>query len=386
MDFKGVRVLVLDGYGRQVAMVLKELHALGCVTTTLNCSKLDIGYVSRFPAKKLLEPQTRHDMAELKKVLDREILSDNYDVVIPMLEPATDVLWENKELYQPHVRYACADYEGFMKAYDKQLTMTLCMKNGINCPITKTDDETLDEFLSKVSFPLALKPRKGSGSRGFFKADTKEQLLELIGSGKVKVEEYVIQEFIENAETHRVSYTFIDNDGCVKTSMLAKSSRPYPLVVGTNSLFQSCNMPEVTAQAEKLLQLMDWHGYASVCFIESDDDHIPKVMEINGRISASIKISLHCGAHIIRQMMERAYDMPVTSYMIEYPDDKRLRHWQSDAMWFFKSPDRFKAKPFWFSPLRTTDVVFSLSDPLPWFAYTLSCVTRYKSEMKKRNR
>ncbi len=386
MDFKGVRVLVLDGYGRQVAVVLKELHELGCVVTTLNCSKSDVGYASRYPARKLLEPQTRHDMAELKKVLDREILSDNYDVVMPMLEPATDVLWENKELYSPHVRYACADYEGFMKAYDKQLTMTLCMKNGINCPVTKTDDESMDDFLAKVKFPLALKPRKGSGSRGFYKVDTKERLEELIESGEVKVEEYVIQEFISNAEVHRVSYTFIDDDNNVKTSMLAKSTRPYPLVVGTNSLFQSCNMPEITAQAEKLLKLMNWHGYASVCFIESEDDGIPKVMEINGRISASLKISRYCGARIIRQIMERAYGAPVTSYMKAYPEDKRLRHWQATAMWFVKSPDRFRAKPFCFTPFRTTDVVFSLSDPLPWFAYTFSCFSRYKDEMKKRNR
>ena len=386
MDFKGVRVLVLDGYGRQVAIILKELHKLGCITTTLNCSKLDVGYTSRYPKKKILEPSVRYDLNELKRVLDREIPSGNYDVVFPMNEGATDVLWANKELYQKYVKYACAGEEGFVNAYDKQLTMTLCQKNDINCPVTKMDDETLEEFLSKVSFPLALKPRKGSGSRGFHKVDTKEQLYGLIESGEVKVEEYVIQEFIKEGETHRVSYTFIDNEGNVKTSLMAKSTRPYPLVVGTNSLFQSCQMPEITAQAEKLLKLMNWKGYASVCFIESDEDHIPKVMEINGRISASIKMSVLCGAHVVRQLMEMAYDMPVTEYSRDYREDMRLRHFQADMMWFIKSPTRFKCKPCWFSPIRTSDVVFSWSDPIPWFAYTISCFARYKGEMEKRKR
>lgn len=386
MDFKGVRVLVLDGYGRQVAIILKELHKLGCITTTLNCSKLDVGYTSRYPKKKILEPSVRYDLNELKRVLDREIPTGNYDVVFPMNEGATDVLWANKELYQKYVKYACAGEEGFVNAYDKQLTMTLCQKNGINCPITKMDDETIEEFLSKVSFPLALKPRKGSGSRGFHKVDTKEQLYGLIESGEVKVEEYVIQEFIKEGETHRVSYTFIDDEGNVKTSLMAKSTRPYPLVVGTNSLFQSCQMPEITAQAEKLLKLMNWKGYASVCFIESDEDHIPKVMEINGRISASIKMSVLCGAHVVRQLMEMAYDMPVTEYSRDYREDMRLRHFQADMMWFIKSPTRFKCKPCWFSPIRTSDVVFSWSDPIPWFAYTISCFARYKGEMEKRKR
>ncbi len=386
MNFKGVRVLVLDGYGRQVAIILKELHKLGCITTTLNTTKQDVGYTSRYPARKLLEPETRYDMKALKAVLDREILSENYDVVMPMLEPATDVLWENKDVYRKYVKYACADEEGFMKAYDKQLTMTLCMKNGINCPITKMDDETMDEFLSKVSFPLALKPRKGSGSRGFHKANTREELDALISSGEVKVEEYVIQEFIDEGETHRVSYTFLDDNCDVKTSIMAKSTRPYPLVVGTNSLFQSCVMPEIAYQSEKLLKLMNWHGYASVCYIESDKDHVPKVMEINGRISASFKMSVLCGAHVVRQMLERAYGVEVTSYSTDYRDDMRLRHFQSDLMWFIKSPNRFKCKPRWWSPIRTSDVVFSWSDPIPWFSYTLGCLAKYKDEMNRRKR
>ena len=112
MDFKGVRVLVLDGYGRQCAVVLRELHRLGCEITTLNVSKLDIGYTSRYAKKKLLEPQTKNNMEELKKVLDREIFSGNYDVVFPMLEPATEVLLENSDSYAPYVKLACAGKEG----------------------------------------------------------------------------------------------------------------------------------------------------------------------------------------------------------------------------------------------------------------------------------
>ena len=384
MDFKGTRVLVLDGYGRQCAIVLKELNALGCEITTLNTSKWDVGYASKYPAHKLIEPETRYDMEALKKVLDREITSGKYDVVFPMLEPATEVLWQNKDVYRKYVKYAAADEEGFYKAFDKQLTMELCMKNGINCPVTKMDDETMDEFLSKVDFPLILKPRMGSGSRGIHKVNSKKELDELIDSGEVKVNEYVIQEFVKSGEAHRVSYTFIDDDGVTKTSMLAKSTRPYPLGIGTNSLFESCKMPGIALQAEKLLKLMNWHGYASVCFIESEEDHIPKVMEINGRISASLKISYCCGAHIVRQILERAYGYEVTSYMGDYPENIRVRHAQASTLWFLKSPERFRDGIFRFR--KTRDFVFSWSDPWPWFAYSIGCTKKYKTEMEKRKR
>ena len=383
MNFNGINVLVLDGYGRQCAIVLKELADLGCNITTLCTSKYDVGYTSKYVKSKILEPQTRYDMCELKKVLDREILTGNYDVVYPMLEPATQVLFDNKNTYLNYVKYACADEEGFINANDKQLTMELCMKNGIPCPITKLDDETMEDFLNKVSFPLILKPRVGSGSRGIHKVESKEELNELINNGTVKVEEYVIQQFMKKGEVHRVSYTFIDNDGNTKTSMLAKSSRPYPLGIGTNSLFESCNMPEVAEQAEKLLKLMNWHGYASVCFIESEEDHIPRVMEINGRVSASIKMSVCCGAHVVRQTLERAYGEPVTPYLVKYADGIRVRHAQASTMWFLKSPERFRDG---LKPHKTYDFVFSWSDPIPWCSYSIGCLKKYNGEMERRKR
>ncbi len=386
MDFKGLRVLVLDGYGRQVAVVLRELHKLGCEITTVNQSKLDIGYTSRYPQTKLYEPQIKGNMAELKKVLDREIPSGKYDVVFPMLEPATELLLENSDEYGKYVKLACAGKEGFYKAYDKQLTMTICMENGINCPLTKTDNETLDEFLNKVSFPLALKPRKGSGSRGFYRADSKEALISLIDSGKVVVEEYVIQEFIDEAEVHRVSYTFIDRDGEVKSSMISKSTRPYPLVIGTNSLFESVDMPEIAAQAEKLLTLMGWRGYASVCFIESEKDGIPKVMEINGRISASLKTGIEAGLPLVRQILEFAMGEPVTSAPEKLEYGLRVAHSQSSVLWFIKSHDRFRKEPTSNGNRKKRDVVFSWGDPLPYIGYSIQCLQKYKSEMKKRER
>ena len=386
MDFKGVRVLVLDGYGRQCAVVLRELHRLGCDITTLNVSKLDIGYTSRYAKKKLLEPQTKNNMEELKKVLDREIFSGNYDVVFPMLEPATEVLLENSDSYAPYVKLACAGKEGFYGAYDKQLTMKLCTENGINCPKTKMDDETLDEYLATVSFPLALKPRKGSGSRGFYRADTKEKLLELIDSGKVVVDEYVIQEFIDEAEVHRVSYTFMDQNGVAKSSMISKSTRPYPLVVGTNSLFESVDMPEIAAQAEKLLKLMGWRGYASVCFIESEKDGIPKVMEINGRISASLKVGVEAGLPLVRQILELAFDQEVTKAPEKLEYGLRVSHSQSGVLWFLKSKERFRKEPTSNGNHKRRDVVFSWRDPIPYIGYSIQCLQKYKSEMKKRER
>jgi hypothetical protein len=65
MNFKGLRVLVLDGYGRQIPSIICQLRELKCHITTISCSKLDPGYASKYPDKKLIYP--RFNDAVLKK-------------------------------------------------------------------------------------------------------------------------------------------------------------------------------------------------------------------------------------------------------------------------------------------------------------------------------
>lgn len=386
MDFQGVKVLLLDGFCRQNAILLKEMHKLGCVITTLNDSKLDVGYASKYPKRKLLDAYFKNDLQYYEELIVSLAQSGEYDVIFPVVEESTEIIARRAEELRSYVKIIAPPLEAFQKAHDKQLTMKICMENGINCPKTKMDDETLEEYLQTVEFPLALKPRQGRGSVGFKKVHNKEELDKLIQDGIVVVEEYVIQEFIDEAETHRVSYTFIDDNDEVKSSLISKSTRPYPLGIGTNSLFESVDMPDIAEQAERLLLLMGWRGYASVCFIESEKDGIPKVMEINGRISASFKVSCLAGLHIVQQLLERAFGEEVTPAPEQLNFGRRVSHSQSGVMWFLKSPERFRKEPSSIGRKGKKDIVFSWGDPWPYVTYTLQCLKKYKKEMKKRQR
>ncbi len=386
MNFKGTKVLLLDGFCRQNAILLKELHKLGCLVTTLCSSKLDVSYSSRYPKKRILDGNFKSDLAYYEALILKLASSGEYDVIFPVVEESTEICAKNRNELEKHLKVIAPPIEAFEKARDKQLTMKLCMENGIFCPKTKMDNETLDEYLSTVQYPLALKPREGRGSVGFKKVNNREELDRLIDDGTVKVEEYVIQEFVDEAEIHRVSYTVIGNDGETKSSLIAKSTRPYPLVVGTNSLFESVHMPEIAKQSEDLLKLMGWKGYASVCFIESDKDHIPKVMEINGRISASFKISVLAGLPIVKQLLEIAYGEDVTPMPEQLRYGVRVSHSQSGLMWKIKAKDRFRKEPSTTGKRGKKDIVFSWGDPLPYITYSLQCLGKYKKEMKKRER
>lgn len=386
MNFKGLRVLVLDGYGRQIPGILKQLHDLECCITTISCSKLDPGYASKYPTVRLLSSGFKENLDEMEKVIDRELCSGKYDVVIPVLEPSTNFITKNSEKYSKNVKIAAAPYKAFIKAYDKEETLKVCQQVGVPCPLTRMEDESVDDYLIKAKYPLALKPRKGTGSMGFRRVNTKDELLDLIKNGTVNPDEYVIQEYIPQNDIQYVTYMFIGADGETKSAMTAAKLRWFPIDGGSMCLGEAVDRPDLIKYSEKLLKGIGWRGFCQVGYINDPRDNVPKILEINGRIPASVKICYLCGCNIMKQMIEDSYNEPVTKYKTDIHGGIRLRYAQTDFLWFLKSRNRFSSKPSWFDRMNTKDYIFGWDDPWPYFAYSLKGVLRYKKDMEKRKR
>ena len=113
-------------------------------------------------------------------------------------------------------------------------------------------------------------------------------------------------------------------------------------------------------------------------------DGVAKVMEINGRIPAGIKICNCLGIPSMKLLLDGVYGEAVDKYNGPLPEGIGLRHLQADFMWLLKSPNRFKAKPSWFNFRRSYDYVFSWKDPWPFFTYSIEHILSYKADMKKR--
>lgn len=386
MDYKGKRVLLLDGFGRQVAIILTELHEMGCVITTVNDSKLDIGYASRYPKHRILEPGIRDDEDLYRRVIEREMASGMYDIFLPMVEKSTNILTEMLETGKvpDDVKVVVAPRQAFLKAYDKEETMRFCQEIGVPCPRTKMDNESLDQYLSKVMFPLACKPRKGSGSAGFKKVDSREELEKYIAEGVIKVNEYVLQEFIPHTGTRYSCRVFLDKHQKVIYDVEVQGFRSYPVDGGPGCYCRSVNRRDVKEYSEMLLKKLGWVGLAHVCFMLDPRDNTPKLIEINGRVPAGIKICNVVGVNIVKAMFDMAYDVPMEPYPQDFPEGEALRYFHTDFMWLLKSPDRFKAKPSWFDFRKNHDYIWSWRDPWPFFTYTLEHIKTYKADMKKR--
>ncbi len=384
IEFNKVRVLVTDGGGRQTLTIIHSLRELGCRVSVICHSKRDVCFVSRIPDKKILfvGNNLAYDESYAAFVMDL-VMTGDYDVLLPVAEKTTDIISNNELKIGQYVRIACAPREAYIKAFNKQCTFDVAINNGVPCPYTRKSDQSVENYLDRAVFPIIIKPRQGMGSMGFHKFETIEEFRDSLSYKRFNPDDYVIQEFV-HFDKRIDAFLFIDQNGEVKTSMAVEVLRWYPLDAGTSTFTRTVRSPDVIKHGIEILQSLHWKGFADVSFMIDKKDNKPKLMEINGRIPAGIKLSWYCGFNVARQLVEMAYDEPVITYSDNEKFNLMARHSQADLMWFLKSKDRFKAKPSWFSWKNTTDLVYWKDDPKPFFVYTFSALLDYRKFMKKR--
>ena len=383
MDFKGIRVLVLDGSGKQPIAMIRGLKEIGCHVTVLCTSKLDTCYASKLPDKKLLVKDMTPQNPEYISFLLKQVKSGDYDVLMPIGELSTNPVTQHEDEFKPYVKIACAPRETYIKAFNKQITFDTAIENGIPEPHTRHSGEKIEDYLETCTFPIIIKPRQGLGSIGFHKFEKREDFWPYMKEHGLDVDDYVVQEFVDYED--RISANiFVDQKGNICTSYAVDALRWFPIDAGAGVLSETVDAHEVIQAAGELLKALNWKGFAQVAFMMDRKTGEPRLQEINGRIPASIKMAYMLGYNISRQMLEMVYDDDV----VQYPENDRfglyIRHLDTDIAWFLKSPNRFKTKPSWFSWKNTQEVLYSKDDKKPFFANFLQKTFGYKKIMKNK--
>ena len=384
-DFKGIRVLVLEGYARQSLALIKAFKQLGCHVSALCNSKLDVAYVSKYTDNKILGICDRDRVEETTEQVRKLLKTGQFDVVVPTVDFSACLLSKNKEEFSHYSRVASNDWKIYEIAGDKEKTMQICMKNNIPCPNTVIDAKSLEDIISYgLCFPIVMKPRVGYGAIGFKKIESLNELRNILSSLDEPIDYYVFQEYIPQSDIQYECAMFIDNDNCVKTGLVFSKNRWFPVNGGSSTFNITVDRPDIVESCSSLLRKINWRGAADIDLIMDPRDNVAKIMEINPRVSGSVKITFVSGVDLARQMLELVYGKHVTEYQ-QYKIGQRLRCSQTDLLWFIKSSNRFKTKPSWFSLAHTKDQLFDIKDPLPWFSFSVQKIIQLKTEMRKRS-
>lgn len=380
-------VLLIDGYARQVLPMAKAFKTLNCKVTICCFSRLDVGYNTRYCDKRILFCSQKTDLEGQSKEVYSLLKSYKYDVVVPMTDYSATYLANNKKIYSDFAYIAVNDNDTFEYAINKKKTMKVCYENKIPCPKTILDDKSINEIeLSSLEFPIVIKPQTACGSIGFNIINTKEQWSQYIAEYKGENGELFIQDFIPQGNNSQYGIeAFRTSNGEYASIVVNEKPRWFPIDGGSPTINISIHNEQMTDMAKKLLDTLDWDGYANIDFVMDARDDTPKLIEINGRISAAVKLNFILGVDIAKLILQNAFENKITIYD-DYCDNCSISCFLTEILWFIKSSNKWGNLREILSKRNNYDVIFSLDDSLPFFPFCVQSLMKYKKEMKKRKR
>ncbi len=386
-DYSQYTVLIFGAGGRQTLPVCKGFCEIGCKVITYCHSPRDTGALTKYKAERIVYNSKKSDHLSYYDYGMKLIKNNGYSLVVPVSDMGASYLSKHKSEIPARTRVAVNDWDTFQFAIDKAKTMKVCMDNGIPAPKTIFGDD-LEKRVNEIEFeyPVVVKPRTGMGSIGFNVIKTKDQLLQYIKQYDDRNGSLLIQEYIKQGKQPQYrADLFRTKDGDFKAACVGKVTRWYPLDGGSGIHIISIHDDRIIDNCKKLLDAIGWIGYANIDMVYDERNKTAKIIEINGRTGASIKIDYECGVNISQLILENEMGLPVTD-MTSYDDGKQTSCFLPDLLWLIRSKDRFNADPSWFDRKDIKDVIFSWDDPLPTVGFLVESIKNFVPSMKKRMR
>lgn len=164
-------------------------------------------------------------------------------------------------------------------ADDKYLTYEFLKKNSLSYPLTYLP-ENLD--YNNLNYPLIIKPRKGERSRGVYKVNDKNDLLNVIN----KVERPIIQECIGSDIDEFTCGVIYLNDELKQIIVLRRSLKEGNTFI---SNFKNDFPESITKYLKQVAECLKPFGACNFQ-LRLDDKGVPKIFEINSRHSGTTYI------------------------------------------------------------------------------------------------
>lgn len=385
--YKNVSVLIFGAGGRQALPMCRGFYNLGCKVTVYCRRRIDTGYLTRFSSSKIVYDEKNKYGEEYYDYGVRVIKEGSFDLVVPLGDATATFLSKNKKELSKYAKIAVNDWEVFQNVIDKTNTMRICEENGIPAPRTLFSSNPVDEIRKeKISYPVVVKPKTGVGSIGFNIVKDEETLIKLLDSYDNANGPLLVQEYIEQDGASQFgAELFRDRDGVIRAALVAEVARWYPIDGGSRLLSISIHDQEIVDSCIKLVNALNWNGYANIDLVWDAKEKKAKILELNGRTGASVKLDFLAGVDIARLILENELGYPVSTFL-EYEDNKQISCFLVDCLWFIKAKNRWNAKPSWFDRRRIKDVVFSWDDPLPTVGFIIESIQSYREASNKRKR
>lgn len=375
-------VLLTNAQLRKTLAAVRSIGSQGVHVSVAETTRFNPAAYSTYCSKIYVSPDPSKDECRYVDWLIRTMQTNNIKVLIPMDDNTMDAVMNHRSLFQEVCALVLPPMESYNIASDKGKSVQLAELAGIPVPTT-LQPKSLDEVIqiaSRLTFPVVIKPRFSSGSRGIQVVGGPEQLISQYPLIHQRYPFPTIQEFIPPGERYDVCLLY-DNEGKLKASFVQKELRHFPIDRGPSTLQESVIRPDLIKLSLDIMRHIPWHGVVEIEFMIDPRDGIPKFMEINSRFWNSLQTSIFSGINFPWLLYRIACGETVEDSFDYREGVLCISLLPSDMLHYLSNPRRFSIKPrFWSGPKSGgIDDILSWKDPMPTIGFILACL-RYISD------
>lgn len=275
-------------------------------------------------------------------------ISINPSVIIPTQDLYAEYLSKVKTDIHARSAIKCAivDKDVLSLVTNKYNLMDYCKRIGVPHPKTiSLNEDNLEYSIGYVGVPCLIKPNTSEGARGITYIDSINKLKEEYNRLKSIYGGLSLQEYISSRDYYYNLMIYRSSEGQWSNYVITKILRYYPIKGGSSSLCITIDVPEMAEVCKKLLDSINWVGFADFDILEKDSGDY-RIIELNPRLPASIRAAAISGVNFPECIVNNMLGKGIKTY--SYQPGRFLRYLGLDLAWFCSSPKRFSAKPSWF--------------------------------------
>ncbi len=341
-------VLLLGAEDTPALPVVWSLTKRNIPITVGSPRKISASGFSRYPVEKCVYPDPAAHTEDFVQWVLQKIQSGNFPVTMGCGEHITFLLSKNKNLFAPYTSIPVVDFETFLLCRNKALTMKTAVTCGVPIPATWFPEEDgIEKVAADAAYPAILKPCFSHGAIGISAVDTPDELISVYNNTRALYGPCIVQEFIPHDGKQYKAELLLDKTHKVKMWGSYAKLRFYPPTGGSSTLNQTVYRKDILDYSENILSHMKWWGMGDCDFIIDPRDGIAKLMEINPRITRTIRILVDAGLDFPYALYRLALGLELHESK-HFATDIFLRYLPADIAWFIRSKKRFRAEPSFF--------------------------------------
>lgn len=365
-------VFIFEAEAKAVLPAARSFAKRGFHVVAGSNKKYCVGFSSRWVHERVRIPHQGREAEACGKFLLDLLRRRKFEFLLPLGDEATQVVASIREEVLKLTKLVLVPYETFMIFRNKITTMQAAERAGVPIPKTYTPPQhSFDAIDAEVQYPVLVKPAFSNGARGICYAYSKEEMIRHFEEVSAVYGLTFVQEFIPQTGLQYKTELLTDPAGKVLAAFSYAKIRYYPPNGGSSTLNQSVDYPELGEHAIRLARSVGWYGMSDFDWIFDERDQTPKLMEINPRVTDTIRIAQLCGVDFFSMLYDMACGREIEP-VLAYRKGLYMRFLPGEIMWFLRTKGpRFGLKPsfFRFFGRDVKYLILSAEDPGAFWGY-----------------